>query len=77
MSDLTVVLMLAAVIAAPCVASAAQDPAPLQHKADAYAFEAKQYGAAGKPVTHILAKRYAQLSQSYRKRAASEAYPNR
>ena len=77
MSDLTVVLILAAVISAPCVANAAQEPAALKRKADVYASEAKQYGAAGKPMTNIFAKRYAQLSELYRARSASEAHPDR
>lgn len=70
MRDLTKALMLAAVVSAPCVANAAEGRAALLHRADTYAFEAKQYGAAGKPVTNAIAKRYARLSQTYKVRAS-------
>ncbi len=70
MSELTKVWVLAAVVSVPCLANAADGRAALLHKSEVYAFEAKQYGAAGKPVTNAIAKRYARLSQSYRARAS-------
>jgi hypothetical protein len=63
--------ILAAVVLVPCTVNAADDRAALLHKADFYAAEAKQYGAAGKPATNALAKRYARLSETYRGRAAA------
>jgi hypothetical protein len=71
MSDLSVVWIWVAVALAPSAAMAASDPAELQHKADWYAFESRQYGAAGKPVTNAIAKRYARLSGSYGARASA------
>jgi hypothetical protein len=76
MSSLTKVWILAAVAVAPCAVNAADDRAALLRKADVYAFEARQYRAAGKPVTNTIANRYAQLSQIYRAQA-SEAHSNR
>lgn len=58
------------IVAAPCAAKAADDQAAFLLKADVYAFEAKQYGAAGKPVTKTLARRYEGLSEAYRARAS-------
>jgi len=69
MSDLRLVWILAGVVLAPVAANAADDPDALRRKADAYAFAAKQYGAAGKPLTNAIAKRYADWSRSYRARA--------
>jgi hypothetical protein len=40
--------------------------------ADRYAMDANQYRAAGKPITTTEAKRYADLSASYRQRAARD-----
>jgi hypothetical protein len=63
--------MLAAIVFAPCATHAADERAVLLRKADLYASEAKQYGAAGKPTTNAIAKRYAQRSQSYRAQASA------
>jgi len=71
-----ILLLTGIIVFAPCAVNAAGDRGALLHKADTYAFEAKQYGAAGKPVTNTIAKRYAQLNQAYRARA-SEALTNR
>jgi len=70
MKHLSGILILAVIGFAPCAVNAAADPAALLRKAETYAFEAKQYGAAGKPTTNTIAKRYAQLNQAYRARAS-------
>jgi hypothetical protein len=76
MSDLTMAWILAVGSLVCSVANAADEPAAFLRKADIYAFEAKQYAAAGKPVTNTIAQRYARLSHYYRQRA-SEAHSDR
>jgi hypothetical protein len=76
MTDPRVAWVLAVSVMAPVAAHAADEPAALLRKAAVYAFEAKQYGAAGKPVTNAIAKRHAMLSWFYRTRA-TEAHPDR
>ncbi len=76
MGELKAVLVLTAAIAfLPHPSNAAESiaadaPATLQREADLYAFEAKQYRAAGKPLTDAVAKRFARTSASYRLRAS-------
>jgi hypothetical protein len=46
------------------------EAAVFERKADAFAWQAKQYAAAGKPATTAQAKYYADVSDRYRAKAA-------
>jgi hypothetical protein len=67
---------LIALVAAPCgaatetAAQANAEAARFERKSDAYAMAAKQYLAAGKPITTAQARRYTYLSDMYRRLAA-------